>query len=57
MIRKLDLFASSGEESEIFTLLGLLERANIDQWTDPVSEPLCFLIFRIPDDRQTSETH
>jgi hypothetical protein len=24
--------------------------------TDPVSETLCFLVFRIPDDGQSSET-
>jgi hypothetical protein len=31
--RKLDLFPSSGEGSETPTLLGPLERANLDNWS------------------------
>jgi hypothetical protein len=73
-IRKLDPFPSSGEGTETPTLLGPLERANLNHWTkldialskgpntvsvslrhlrtekDPVSESLCLLVFRIPDD-------
>jgi hypothetical protein len=30
---------------ETHTLLGPLERANLNHWTDPVSEMLCFLVF------------
>jgi hypothetical protein len=32
MFRKLDLFLSSGERRETPTLLGLLERANLNHW-------------------------
>jgi hypothetical protein len=48
--RKLDLFPSSGEGREISTLLGLLERDNLNHWKhnlleiDQVSETLCFLV-------------
>jgi hypothetical protein len=45
------------------TLLGLIERANLNQSSpllrierDPVSETLCFLVFRIPDNGQSPET-
>jgi hypothetical protein len=42
-------------------MLGPLERANLNHWilphlkteTDPVSETLCFLVSRIPDDGQS----
>jgi hypothetical protein len=40
--RKLDLFPSSGEGRETPTLLGPLERANLNQWTrrtDTVQKP------------------
>jgi hypothetical protein len=33
MFRKLDLFPSSGERRETPTLLGSLERANLNHWT------------------------
>jgi hypothetical protein len=35
---------SSGAERETFTLLGPLERANLNHWA------VCCLVFRIPDD-------
>jgi hypothetical protein len=40
------------------TLMGLLEKANLNHWilrteTDPVSEKLCFLVSGIPDDGQS----
>jgi hypothetical protein len=43
------------------TLMGLFERANLNHWTlrmetDPVSETLCFLISRIPDDGHSPKT-
>jgi hypothetical protein len=51
-------FWSSGEGRETPTLLGLLERANLNHWsrmeTDPVSETF-FLVFRISDDGQSPE--
>jgi hypothetical protein len=45
-------FPSSGEGGGD-TLLGALERANLQSL---VYETLCFLVFRIPDDRQSSDT-
>jgi hypothetical protein len=51
MLWKLDLFPSSGKGRDTPTLLGPLERAN----PNPVSETLCFLVFRILDDRQRPE--
>jgi hypothetical protein len=59
--QKLDLFQSSGEGRETLTLLGPLERASLNHWTgetgatDPVSETLCSLVFRIPDDGKSPE--
>jgi hypothetical protein len=40
------------------TLLCPLERANLNHWTEtnPVSEMLCFLMFRILDDGQSPDT-
>jgi hypothetical protein len=32
--------------------LGLLERANLSRFIDPVSETLCFLALRIPDEEK-----
>jgi hypothetical protein len=56
MFRKPDMFLSSGGGGggKTPTLLGPLERARLNRWglrmeTDPVSETLCFLLFRIPD--------
>jgi hypothetical protein len=46
------------------TLLGPLERANLNHWSSPlilrtetdlVSETLCFLVFKIPDDGLSPE--
>jgi hypothetical protein len=37
--RKLDLFLSSGEEGRTPTLLGPLERANLNHWPTPVRLP------------------
>jgi hypothetical protein len=67
--RRLDLFPSSREGRQTPTLLGLLERANLNHWTipftnhsphlrteiDPVSEKVSFQVFRIPDDGQILE--
>jgi hypothetical protein len=42
------------------TVLGPLERTNLKQWrtqTDPVSETLCYLGFRISDDGHYPKTH
>jgi hypothetical protein len=59
---KLDLFTSSSRGRESPTLLGSLEKSNLNPVIDPVSEILCFLVFRIPDDEQfqkpiNSESH
>jgi hypothetical protein len=67
--RKLHLFTSSCEERETPTLLGRLERANLNlanrvgvslpherMESDPVSEKLWLLVFRIPDDGHSPET-
>jgi hypothetical protein len=65
----MDVFSSSVERRETPTLLGPLERTNLNHWitepvsnhgsnhwtTGPVSETLCFLVFRIPDDGQSPE--
>jgi hypothetical protein len=57
VFRKLDRFLFSGEW-EIPTLLGLLERINPNHWTvhvsitNQVSETLCSLFFRVPNDVQ-----
>jgi hypothetical protein len=65
---KLDLFPSLGER-ETPSLLGPLETVNLNYWTqysrrlrphlrtetDPVSETLRFLAFRIPEDGQSPE--
>jgi hypothetical protein len=63
------MLPSSGEgRGKTPTLLGLLERANLNHWTsdcfrphlstetDPVSETLSSLVSRIPDDRQSPKT-
>jgi hypothetical protein len=65
MFWKLDLFPSSGEGATP-TLLGRLERANLNPKkvspphlsteTDPVSEMLCFLVFRILVNGQSPKT-
>jgi hypothetical protein len=68
--RKLRLFPSSGEGSETPALLGSLESANLNHWTQqwvaafhhsrtktgPFSKPLCVVVFRILDDEQSLET-
>jgi hypothetical protein len=45
---------------ETSTLLGSLEKPNLNHWTDPetdpVSETLCFFVFRISDDGLSPET-
>jgi hypothetical protein len=41
---------------EIRALLRPLERANLRTETDPVSETLCCLLSRLPDDRQSLQT-
>jgi hypothetical protein len=50
MFRKPGLFLFSGEERETPTLLGSLD---LRTETGPVSEAFCFLVFRIPDDRES----
>jgi hypothetical protein len=50
-----------GGGGKIPTVLGPLERANLNHWTarpdtDPVSETLCFIVSTIPDDRQSPKT-
>jgi hypothetical protein len=66
----MDLFPSLGEGVKTSTLLGPLERTNLSHWKrangegvlpphlrtepDPVSETLCFLVSRIPDDGQST---
>jgi hypothetical protein len=53
MFPKLDLFPSSGErEGKTPTLLGPLERVNLNHWT---SETMCFLVSRIPDVGQSKK--
>jgi hypothetical protein len=39
MFQKLDLFLSSGEGKETPTLLGSLERANLNYWTKWFMDP------------------
>jgi hypothetical protein len=51
-IRKLDLFPSTAEGKETPSLFGPLEKVNFNHWS--ISETLCFLVFRISDDRQSS---
>jgi hypothetical protein len=48
--RQMDLFPSSGERKVTLLLFGSLEKK------DPVAETPCFLVFRIPDDGQSSGT-
>jgi hypothetical protein len=57
----MDPFPYSGVGGETPTLLGPLERVNLNPpnlrtETDPVSITLYFLVFRIPDNGQSSET-
>jgi hypothetical protein len=56
--RKLDLFPSSGEWKDTPTLLGPLERDNLNQCRRKQIpfQKRCFLVFRIPDDAQSLET-
>jgi hypothetical protein len=62
MFPKLDLYPSSGEGRQSPTLLGLLERSNLNlsphmkMESGPVSETPCFLVIMIPDDGQSPET-
>jgi hypothetical protein len=66
MFRDLDLFPFSGERKETPTLLSHLERVDptelispslhMRRETDPVSETMCFLVFRIPDDGRSPQT-
>jgi hypothetical protein len=58
--RILDLFPSSGGGRETPTQLGPLEEltlvtGQLRTERDPVSQTLCFLVFRIPDDGQSPE--
>jgi hypothetical protein len=53
--RKQDMCQSSSLERETATLLDPSERGNLNNWTT-VSETLRFLVFRIPDYGQSSET-
>jgi hypothetical protein len=64
------MFPSSDDGWETPTLLGPLDRANLNQWateqvssayhlrskTDLFSDMLCFLVFRIPVDGQSPES-
>jgi hypothetical protein len=52
-MKSMDLFPPSGEGRETPTLLGPLERSNLNHWTDPISNTFCFLVFRISDDGQS----
>jgi hypothetical protein len=56
MCQNLVLFPSSGG-GETPILLGPLQRANLNNCSskeaDPISETLCFPVFRIPDDGQS----
>jgi hypothetical protein len=70
MFLKLDLFPFSGEGRKTLTLLGPLERMievssfkdtvspspHLKMETDPVSETLCFLVFRILDNGKSPLT-
>jgi hypothetical protein len=61
MVRKLDLFPSSGEGGKTPTQLGPSERASLNppilrMETDPVSEMFCFLVPRILDDGKSPKT-
>jgi hypothetical protein len=57
------MFPSSCDGKKTPTLLGPLERANLNHWAshhlrmeiDPVSKMFCFLVFRIADDGQSPE--
>jgi hypothetical protein len=52
------MFPSSGE-GETPALLGPLERANLNHWrmeTNPVSEMMCYLVFRIMDNGHSPKT-
>jgi hypothetical protein len=50
-----------GETGNTPTLLGPLERANLNHWTSPEDgnrssfETLCFLVSRMPDDGQSPD--
>jgi hypothetical protein len=61
---KLNVFSYSDEKRETPTLLGLLERAEFNHWTnpflelentDPISEKLIFLVFRTREGRLSPE--
>jgi hypothetical protein len=59
----MDVFPSSGKGGKTSTQVGPLERANLNRsrtrlrtHTDPVSETLCFVVSRMPDEGQCPKT-